>query len=59
VVGVFAGAAMIRLAEVDVSDAHRTRSSYVFVFLFVPGAAAAVLAAATLVDDVRRARRAP
>ena len=59
VVGVFAGAAMVRLAEVDVSDAHTTRSSYVFVFVFVAGAATAVLAAATLVDDVRRARRAP
>lgn len=59
VVGVLAGAAMVRLAQVDVSDAHPTRNSYVFVFVFVAGAATAVLAAATLVDDVRRARRAP
>jgi hypothetical protein len=55
VVCVFAGAAMVRLAEVDVSDAHTSRRSYVF----VAGAATAVLAAATLVDDVRRARSAP
>jgi hypothetical protein len=55
VVGVFAGAAMVRLAAVYVSDHHTSRGSYVF----VAGAATAVLAAATLVDEVRRARRAP
>jgi hypothetical protein len=55
VVGVFAGCAMVRLAAVDGIARHASLRSYVF----VAGAAVTVLAAAALLDEVRRSRAVP
>jgi uncharacterized repeat protein (TIGR03943 family) len=52
---VFAGAAVVRLAAVDSIARHPVLRSYVFVL----GAAMAVLAAAGLLDEVRRSRTTP
>ena len=52
VLAVFAGAAVVRLAAVDSIARHPVLHSYVFVL----GAAMAVLAAARLLDEVRRSR---
>jgi hypothetical protein len=55
VVGVFAGCAVVRLAAVDGITRHASLRSYVF----VAGAAMTVLAAAALLDEVRRSRAVP
>jgi hypothetical protein len=55
VLAVFAGAAVVRLAAVDPIARHPALRSYVFVL----GAAMAVLAAARLLDEVRRCRTTP